>query len=106
MTTTVSVLINSDVELPADFRKRNKIKPSTSLRVTEVGDGLHVTPLAEPTEKELHAVIAAAGSLTRQQSTEDEDMPRETIAETRVENLNKSGTPALRQSPQKRRDWP
>ena len=85
MTTTVSVLKNGGVELPVDFRKRNKIKAGTSLRVTEVGGGLYVTPLAEPTEKELRAVIAAAGSLTRQQSTEDEAALRETMAGYRAE---------------------
>ena len=85
MTTTVSVLKNGGVELPADFRKRNKIKAGTSLRVTEVGGGLYVTPHAEPTEKELRAVIAAAGSLTRQQNAGDEDALRETIAEYRAE---------------------
>ena len=63
MTTTVSVSESGQVELPREFRKRKKIKPGTALRVTEIGDGLYVTPVLEPTERELREVIAAAGSL-------------------------------------------
>ena len=57
------------MELPKD--ERTRIKPGTALRVTEVGDGLYVTPLAEPTEKELREVIAAAGSLAHRQTPEE-----------------------------------
>lgn len=85
MTTTVSVLKNGGVELPEDFRKRHKIKAGTTLRVTEVSGGLYVTAHAEPTERELRAVVAAAGSLTRPQSKDEEDMLRETIAGYRAE---------------------
>ncbi len=89
MTTTVSVLKNGEVELPEDFRRRNKIKPGTALRVTEVGGGLYVTAHAEPTEKELREVIAAAGSLTRPQSKAEEKMLRETITGYRAEQRRK-----------------
>ena len=89
MTTTVSVLKNGGVELPEDFRKRNKIKAGSALRVTEVGGGLYVTAHAEPTEKELRDVIAAAGSLTRPQSKDEADMLRETIAGYRAEKRHK-----------------
>ncbi|HWN97119.1 MAG TPA: hypothetical protein VNT99_18965 [Methylomirabilota bacterium] len=89
MTTTVSVLKNGEVELPEDFCKRNKIKPGTALRMTEVGGGLYVTAHTEPTEKELRAVVAAAGSLTRPQRKEEADMLRETISEYRAEKRRK-----------------
>jgi bifunctional DNA-binding transcriptional regulator/antitoxin component of YhaV-PrlF toxin-antitoxin module len=89
MTTTVSVSKSGEVELPEDFRKRKKIKPGTALRMTEVGNGLYVTPLAEPTEKELREVIAAAGSLMRRQSREEEQMVQETISEYRAEKRRK-----------------
>jgi bifunctional DNA-binding transcriptional regulator/antitoxin component of YhaV-PrlF toxin-antitoxin module len=89
MTTTVSVLKNGEVELPKDFRKRNKIKPGTALRMTEVGHGLYVTPQVEPTEKELREVIAAAGSLGRSQTQADEEMVQAVIAEIRAEKRRK-----------------
>jgi AbrB family looped-hinge helix DNA binding protein len=89
MTTTVSVSQNGQMELPQEFRKRKKIKAGTALRVTEVGDGIYVTPLTEPTEKELREVIAAAGSLTRSETREDEAMVQRTIAEYREEKRRK-----------------
>jgi hypothetical protein len=55
-----------------------------ALRVTEVGDGLYVTPLPEPTEKELREVIAAAGSLTRRQTPEEAQMVQQEIADYRA----------------------
>ncbi|MGA2175072.1 MAG: AbrB/MazE/SpoVT family DNA-binding domain-containing protein [Verrucomicrobiota bacterium] len=91
MTTTVSVSQTGQVELPEEFRRRKKIKPGATLRVTEVGDGLYVTPLTEPTERELRAVIATAGSLTRYQTAEDEEMVREVVAEYRDEKRRKRG---------------
>jgi bifunctional DNA-binding transcriptional regulator/antitoxin component of YhaV-PrlF toxin-antitoxin module len=84
MTTTINVLPKGQVELPKDFCERKRIKPGTALRVTEVGDGLYVTPLPEPTEKELREVIATAGSLTRRQTPEEEEMVQQTIADYRA----------------------
>jgi len=89
MTTTVSVLPKGQVELPAGFRRRKNIKPGTTLRVTEIGDGLYVTPMAEPTERELRDVIAAAGSLAHRQSLEEEEMVQQLIAEYREEKRRK-----------------
>lgn len=89
MTTTVNVSQKGEVELPEGFRRRKKIKPGAALRVTEVGDGLYVTPLPEPTEKELREVIAAAGSLTRRQTHEDEKMVQDVIAAYRQEKRRK-----------------
>jgi bifunctional DNA-binding transcriptional regulator/antitoxin component of YhaV-PrlF toxin-antitoxin module len=84
MTTTINVSPKRQVELPKDFCERKKIKPGTALRVTEVGDGLYVTPLPEPTEKELREVIAAAGSLTRRQTSEEAEMVQQMIADYRT----------------------
>jgi len=83
MTTTISVSPKRQVELPEDFCERKKIKPGTALRVTEVGDGLYVTPMPEPTEKELREVIAAAGSLMRRQTAEEAEMVQQVIADYR-----------------------
>ena len=91
MTTTISVSQKGQVELPEDFCKRKKIKPGTALRVTEVGDGVYVTPVPEPTENELKEVIAAAGSLARRQTSTDEEMVRQVIADYRVEKRRKQG---------------
>lgn len=89
MTTTVSVSQKGQMDLPEAFRKRKKIKPGMALRVTEVGDGLYVTPLPEPTEKELQEVIAAAGSLTCRESPDDEAMVQGMITEYRTEKRRK-----------------
>ena len=79
------------MELPEAFCKRKKIKPGTALRVTEVGDGLYVAPVPEPTEKELKQVIAVAGSLTRTQTPDDEQMVESVIAEYRNQKRRKKG---------------
>lgn len=89
MTTTVSVSPTGQVELPESFRKRKKIKPGMALRITEVGDGLYVTPLPEPTEEELRKVIVAAGSLTNGQASKDEQMVHDVIAEYRARKRRK-----------------
>lgn len=89
MTTTINVSPRRQVELPKDFCDRKKIKPGTALRVTEVGDGLYVTPLPEPTEKELREVIAAAGSLTRRQTSDEAVMVRQAIADFRERKRRK-----------------
>lgn len=85
MTTTISVTTKRQVVLPKKFCDRKKIGPGTALRVTEVGDGLYVTPIAEPTEKELKEVMACAGSFKRRQTPEENDLVQEVIAECRVE---------------------
>ena len=91
MTTTVSVSRKGEMELPEEFCKRKNIKPGTALRVTEVGEGLYVAPVPEPTEKELKEVIALAGSLTRHQTPDDEQMVEAVIAEYRKEKRRRKG---------------
>jgi hypothetical protein len=91
MTTTVSVLPKGKMELPQDFRRRKRIKEGTTLRVTEVGNGLYVTPLGEPTELELREVIAAAGSLSRRQTVQEEQMVDRIIADYRKDRRRKRG---------------
>jgi bifunctional DNA-binding transcriptional regulator/antitoxin component of YhaV-PrlF toxin-antitoxin module len=91
MTTTVNVLPKGQMELPEEFRRRKRIKEGTVLRVTEVGEGLYVTPVHEPTEKELREVIATAGSLSRRQNMEEEEMVDRIIGEYRKEKRRKRG---------------
>ena len=84
MTTTINVSTKRQVVLPKKFCERKKIRPGTALRVTEVGAGLYVTPIAEPSEQELREVIMQAGSLTRPQDSREEEMVRKTVAEYRA----------------------
>ena len=77
--------------LPKRFCERKKIGPGTALRVTEVGNGLYVTPIAEPTEKELKEVIACAGSLRRRQTPDEDGMVQGVIAEYRAEKRSRKG---------------
>jgi len=85
MTTTISVTTKRQVVLPKKFCERKKIGPGTSLRVTEVGEGLYVTPIAEPTEKELQEILTSAGSLARRQTAEEERMVEDVIEQYRKE---------------------
>jgi len=85
VTTTISLTAKGQLALPKEFCKRKRIKPGTALRVTEVGDGLYVTPLPEPTAKELKEIIAAAGSLIHGQTVEEETMVQQVIDEYRAE---------------------
>ena len=89
MTTTVNISRKGQMELPEEFCKRKKIKPGTAVRVTEVGEGLYVTPLSEPSEQELKKVVASASSLTRHQTAEDEEMVRRVVAGYRQEKRRK-----------------
>ena len=91
MTTTISVRAKGELALPKEFCRRKKIKPGMTLRVTEVGEGLYVTPIPEPTEEELKEVIAAAGSLKHPQTAEEEALVREAIHEYRTRNRRGGG---------------
>ena len=91
MTTTINVSEQGRVKLPEDFCKRKKIKPGTSLRVTEVGDGVYFTPVPAPTERELKEVLAVAGSLTHHQSPAEDEMVRQMIAGYRAGKRRKRG---------------
>jgi len=77
------------VVLQKSFCDRKKIKPGTTLRVTEVGEGLYITPIAEPTEQELKEVIASAGSLTRRQTADEAQLVRKAIADYRSERRSR-----------------
>jgi bifunctional DNA-binding transcriptional regulator/antitoxin component of YhaV-PrlF toxin-antitoxin module len=89
MTTTVNVLPKGKMELPQEFRRRKRIREGTTLRVTGVADGLYVSPLREPTEKELREVIAAAGSISRSQNLQEEKRVERIISEYRTAQRRK-----------------
>jgi bifunctional DNA-binding transcriptional regulator/antitoxin component of YhaV-PrlF toxin-antitoxin module len=85
MTTTINVSTKRQVVLPKKFCDRKKIKPGTALRVTEVGEGLYVTPISAPNAKELSNVIRRAGSLRRRQTAKEEQMVQHLIRDYRNE---------------------
>ena len=74
MTTTITVTTKRQVVLPKSMCERKRIRPGTSLRITEVGDGFYVTPVPEPTETELAAVfkVLDEGRRTTSMTAEDE----------------------------------
>lgn len=61
MITTVTVTTKRQLVLPKAFCKHAGIAPGSQLRVAAVGDGLYLSPIPDPTEEELQAVIRAAG---------------------------------------------
>ena len=75
------------VVLPKGMCERKRIRPGTSLRITEVGDGFYVTPVPEPTEAELVAVFQALdkGRRTRPMTAADEIQIQDDIIKYRAE---------------------
>jgi len=61
MTTTVKMAANGQMTLPKAVRKSKHLKSGATLRVTESGESILLTPVHPPTEEELTAVIEAAG---------------------------------------------
>jgi AbrB family looped-hinge helix DNA binding protein len=61
MTTTVKITAGGQFVLPEALRKSRNLRPGTSLRVTEAGESILLTPIHPPTKEELTAVIEAAG---------------------------------------------
>jgi bifunctional DNA-binding transcriptional regulator/antitoxin component of YhaV-PrlF toxin-antitoxin module len=51
MTTTVQVSASGTVALPEAFRRRRKIEPGMGLRVTDMGEGILLTPVYPPSEE-------------------------------------------------------
>ncbi len=87
MTTTITVTTKRQVVLPKAMCERKRIRPGTSLRITEVGDGFYVTPVPEPSEAELAAVFEALdkGRPKRRISADDEAYIQDEIKKYRAE---------------------
>ena len=87
MTTTITVTTKRQVVLPKAMCERKKIRPGTSLRISEVGEGFYVTPVPEPTEAELAAVFKALdeGRRTRRMTAEDGAHIQQEIKKYRAE---------------------
>lgn len=87
MTTTITVTTKRQVVLPKAMCERKRIRPGTSLRITEVGEGFYVTPVPEPTEAELAAVFKALdkGRQKRPFTATDEAFIQDEIKKCRIE---------------------
>lgn len=87
MTTTITVTTKRQVVLPKSMCERKRIRPGTSLRITEVGEGFYVTPVPEPTAAELAAVFEALdeGRRPRPITAEDEAVIQDEITKYRTE---------------------
>ena len=87
MTTTITVTTKRQVVLPKAMCERKCLRPGTSLRIPEVGQGFYVTPVPEPTEAELAAVFKALdqGRKTRPMTVEDEALIQDEITKYRAE---------------------
>ncbi len=83
MTTTINLTPGRHLVLPEDFCRRHNIEPGTALRVTEVGTGFYVSPVPEPSESELRAVLAVAGSLSHEQTSREEALVESMVGEVR-----------------------
>jgi AbrB family looped-hinge helix DNA binding protein len=86
VTTTITVTTKRQVVLPKSMCERKSIRPGTTLRISEVGDGFYVTPVPEPTETELAAVLKALdqGRRGRRMTYEDEFHVQEEIKKYRT----------------------
>ena len=84
---TITVTAKRQVVLPKSMCERKRVRPGTSLRITEVGEGFYVTPVPEPTEAELAAVFKALGEgrRTKPITAEDEARIQDEIKKYRAE---------------------
>jgi AbrB family looped-hinge helix DNA binding protein len=89
VTTTITVTTKRQVVLPKAMCERKRIRPGTSLRITEVGEGFYVTPVPEPSEAELAEVFKAldkgrrTGPITAEDGARIQDEIRNYRAELR-----------------------
>jgi bifunctional DNA-binding transcriptional regulator/antitoxin component of YhaV-PrlF toxin-antitoxin module len=60
MTTTIALTSKNQCTIPKAFVEAAGLKPETQLRVTQIGNGLYITPIPEPTEAEFRRVLQLA----------------------------------------------
>jgi bifunctional DNA-binding transcriptional regulator/antitoxin component of YhaV-PrlF toxin-antitoxin module len=70
MMTTISLTSKRQCVLPKDFCERKGLQPHSQLRVTEIGGGLYITPIPDPTAKEFNEVLQLSGASTAERFTE------------------------------------
>ncbi|HTV63748.1 MAG TPA: AbrB/MazE/SpoVT family DNA-binding domain-containing protein [Verrucomicrobiae bacterium] len=91
MTTTISLTSKRQCVLPKDFCERKGLKPNSPLRVTEIGEGLYITPVPEPTVEEFEEVTRLSGGPpTRRITKKDERLVLRVIRKIRAEKNDRS----------------
>ena len=91
MTTTISLTSKRQCVLPKDFCERKGLKPNSPLRVTEIGEGLYITPVPEPTVAEFEEVVRLSGGLpTKQFTKKNERMVLGVIKDIRAKKNHRS----------------
>ncbi|HEY1661245.1 MAG TPA: AbrB/MazE/SpoVT family DNA-binding domain-containing protein [Verrucomicrobiae bacterium] len=91
MTTTISLTSKRQCVLPKDFCERKGLKPNSPLRVTEIGEGLYITPVPEPTEGEFEQVVKLSGGTpTKRFAKKDEEMVLRTVKNVRAKRNHRS----------------
>lgn len=91
MTTTIALTSKNQCTIPKPFVEAAGLKPETQLRVTQIGNGLYITPIPEPTEAEFRRVLKLAGAEnSRRQTKKDEVLVSRVIKEVRAKRKNKS----------------
>jgi len=86
VTTTITVTTKRQVVLPKAMCERKGIRPGVSLRISEVADGFYVSPIPEPSEAELMAVLKALddGRRSRALTAKDEAVIQQEIKRHRA----------------------
>ncbi len=79
--------------MPEAIRKSRGIKPGTSLRVTEAGESILLTPVHPPTEAELNAVIEAAGGAGPAETAKSRNQVEDAIERIRARARKASSRP-------------
>lgn len=91
MTTTISLTSKRQCVLPKDFCERKGLKPNSPLRVTEIGEGLYITPVPEPTVAEFEEVVRLSGGPpTKRFTKKDERMVLGVIKNIRAKKNHRS----------------
>jgi bifunctional DNA-binding transcriptional regulator/antitoxin component of YhaV-PrlF toxin-antitoxin module len=91
MTTTISLTSKRQCVLPKDFCERKGLKPNSPLRVTEIGGGLYITPVPEPTVEEFEEVVRLGGGPpTKRFTKKDERMLLGVIKNVRAKKNHRS----------------
>ena len=91
MTTTISLTSKRQCVLPKDFCERKGLKPNSPLRVTEIGNGLYITPVPAPTESEFREVEKLSGGPPERRFTKkNERMVLRAIKTIRAEKGHRS----------------
>ena len=91
MTTTVKLTANGQMVLPPALCKSRRLKTGTTLRVTEAGESILLTPVYPPNEEELTAVIANAGGRGPEETDKNRKQVEAALAKVRARTRKNPG---------------